>query len=130
MDIQLKEAIIEQLGYDTIDNEELIQTLKDVCRGGGNAGWGGFTYCSEMLEFFQANKSLIVSHLKEQASALGYDSLIAMIKSFNCLKDSEVTEDEIGVIVYGNDYEGEMSSSIIDALCWAVLEDLAFQYDC
>lgn len=130
MDKQLEQAIIEQLGYESIDDEELKQTLADVCRGGGNARWGGFTYSAEMLEFFTANKRAIVSHLKDQASDFGYDSSIAMIKSFNCLKDSGVTEDEIGAILYGSKYDGEMASSIIDALCWAVLEDLAFQYDC
>lgn len=130
MDKQLEQAIIEQLGYESIDDEELKQTLADVCRGGGNAGWGGFTYCAEMEDFFKSNKKAIVDHLKEQASDFGSDSLIGMIKGFNCLKDSGVTEDEIGAILYGSKYDGEMASSIIDALCWAVLEDLAFQYDC
>lgn len=130
MEKQLEQAIVEQLGYESIDSDEVKETLADVCRGGGNAGWGGFTYSAEMEEFFKANKSAILEHLKGQVSDFGSDSLIGMIKGFNCLKDSGVTEDEIGAILYSSNYDGEMSSMIIDALCWAVLEDLAFQYDC
>lgn len=130
MENNLEQAIIEQLGFESINDEECKQTLADVCRGGGNAGWSGFTYCSEMLDFFKENKPAIIKHLHSQASDLDCDSLIGMVKGFNCLKDSGITEDEIGAILYGSNYDGEMSSSIIDALCWAVLEDLAFQYDC
>lgn len=74
METNLEQAIIEQLGYESID-DDCKQTLADICRGGGNAGFSGFTYSSEMEDFFKENKKAIVEHLKDQASEFGSDSL-------------------------------------------------------
>lgn len=128
MENTLKQAIVEQLGYESIENEEVKQILSDICRGGGNAGWGGFCYHSELLEFYKNNRNEILDHLKNFASELD-QGLLEMIKGFNCLKDYELTLDEIGEVIYGKNYDHECASLIIDALCWAVLEDLAFSED-
>jgi sugar phosphate isomerase/epimerase len=122
---KLELNIYNQLGSDNED--EFIETLKDVCRGGANAGFSGFTYSSELLEFYNDNKKLILEELKELASDMGI-GLLEMIAGFNCLKGSELTQDEIAEIVYGNS-DHECKSMVIDALCWAVLENTAFKYD-
>lgn len=127
MEKQLKQAIIEQLGYEDL-NEECKQTLADVCRGGGNSGWSGFTYSNELLEFYNTNKKLILDYHKELASELG-EGFLEMIKGFNCLKDSGLEVDEIAEIIYSNKHDHECATMLIDALCWSVLEGLAFELD-
>lgn len=128
MEKQLEQAIIEQLGYEELD-DDCKDTLSDVCRGGANAGFGGFIYSSALLEFFCENKSLIIDNQKELASDMGV-GLLEMIQGFNCLKGSGLSVDEIGEIVFGNNYDHEMATCVIDALCWSVLENLAFSLDC
>lgn len=123
---KLEDAIKEQLGCES--DEDFKQTLADVCRGGANAGFSGFVYSSELSEFFDANRSEILSELKDLASDLG-TNLIEMVKGFNCLKDTDLSVDEIGEIIYGKNKEHEMYSIVIDSLCWSVLENAAFRYD-
>lgn len=36
METNLEQAIVEQLGYESINDEECQQILSDVLRGGGN----------------------------------------------------------------------------------------------
>ncbi len=129
MENKLQQAIVEQLGYESIEDEEVKQILEDVCRGGGNAGWGGFTYSSEILDFYKSNRDLILSELKEIASDLG-QGFLEMILGFNCLKGYDLTLDDLGEIIYGKNYDHDCASLVIDALSWAVLENLAFQFDC
>lgn len=124
----LEGKIQEQLGCDT--KEEFKQTLKDVCRAGANAGFSGFTYSSECLEFYKENRTEILEDLKELAESIGEGGLLHMVLGFNCLKDYNLNEDILGEIIYGKNYEHEDASLVIDALCWAVLENVAFRYDC
>ena len=119
----LANAICEQLGCDTA--EELIDTLKDVCRGGANAGFSGFTYCAEMLEFFQANKSELIEMLQEESSSLGESGVLELVKSFRCLEGSDITLEDIGKVLYGDSTD----STIVDAVCWFALETLAWNTD-
>lgn len=128
MEEKLIEAIIEQLGHSSLD-DEAKETLKDVTRGGANAGFAGFTYSADCLEFYKKNKSRIIAHLENEAKDLGQE-LFEMIRGFNCMKGHEIRDAELAEILYQNNYEHEMSDIIIDAVCWCVLENLAFQYDC
>lgn len=116
----------EQLGCK--DESDFMNTLKDVARGGANSGFSGFCYSSEMLDFYKANREDIVQLLKDSAFDFG-TTVIQLIQGFNCLKDNDTTEDDIASVVFGKDYEHEMSHIIIDAVCWFVLETLAFNYE-
>lgn len=127
MDSRLEQAILEQLGFEEL-NEEAKQTLADVCRGGGNSGWSGFTYSAELLDFYKANRGLIIEELKSQADDFGV-GFLEMILGFNCLKGNELSVDEIGEIVFGKNYDHDSATLVIDALGWAVLETLAFNND-
>ena len=124
MDTKLQNALIDQLGYDSL--EEAKDTLKDICRGGANAGFSGFTYSAEMLEFYKKNKHSITRFLAELADDMGQE-MNDMIRGFNCLKDTPVSDYELGQILFCNDYDHEMSCVIIDAVCWCAVETLAFE---
>lgn len=128
MNTQLIQSIVAQLGYKDIENKECLETLEDVRNGSAQGGFSGFIYSSEILEFYISNRSLILDNLKELANDLGTD-LLNMVQSFNCLKDSGITLDELGEIIYGKQYEHEMATQVIDSLCWSVLENLAFSLD-
>lgn len=124
---QLEKNIMEQLGCE--DMASFIETLKDVCRGGANAGFSGFTYSSELSDFYDANRAEILSELKELASDISEGGLLQMVLGFNCLKGIGLTEDDLGEIIYGKNKDHEMYSVVIDALCWSALENTAFRYD-
>jgi len=124
---QLERNIMEQLGCE--DMESFKETLKDVCRGGANAGFSGFTYSSELSDFYDANRTEILAELKELASDISDGGMIQMILGFNCLKGSDLSEDDLGEIIYGKNKDHEMYSMVIDALCWSALENTAFKYD-
>ena len=122
-DDAITSAIIDQLGCK--DANELLGTFKDVCRGGANAGFHGFIYSQDMLQFFRDNRAEILELLKEQAELAGESGVLELILSFNCLKDSEIDIDQIGAVIFGNSED----SQVIDALCWFTLETLAFRVD-
>ena len=124
---KLLDEIFEQLGSDTL--EEFFDTLNDVTRGGADAGFSCFIYSAEILEFYKANQSDIVELISEKAEELGDSDIIKHVLSFNCLKDCDFSPKEVYEVLYSEDLQSA-SSSIIDALCWAVLEDLAFLADC
>lgn len=126
MKSKLVKAILEQLGASTL--EEAKQELENVTQGGANCGISGFIYHSELLEFFRSNRGLIKENLQELASDLGEDCL-KMIQSYNCLKDCDLSLDDIAEVFYCGNIDGECGTMIVDALCWSVLENLAFSLD-
>jgi len=113
----LSDAIADQLGVE--DGEELIQTLRDVCRGGANAGFGGFVSHKEMEEFFDDNKDELLKLVTDLADEFGF-GVLEFVQGFNCIgKDWSL--EEIGKVLFGDSKD----STIIDGLCWFALEDFA-----
>lgn len=129
MEKKLEQAIVEQLGYESIEDADCLQTLKDVCTGGANAGFSGFTYSVECLEFYRKNKTAILKLLAEMSEESEGCGVAMMIMGFNCLKGQDLKASEIEQIIFCNDYDNEMSNVVIDAVCWSVLEALAFEKD-
>ena len=118
---KLQQAVIEQLGYAELDDEAL-QVLKDVCRGGADAGFGGFTYYTETCKFYDENKSLILHHLKNNYQYFGYDSLTMMVQSFNCFKDYK---NEVELFLLGLLDNEDDVVTIKNGLAWYALEETA-----
>lgn len=48
-----------------------IDQLRDVARGGADAGWSGFTYTSDCVPFYQRHEQDIWELLNEAAEAQG-----------------------------------------------------------
>jgi hypothetical protein len=119
----LADPILQQLECDNAT--DLIETLRDVCKGGANAGFAGFTYSADMLAFFRKNKEEIVDLVKEECGQYGDTGILEFIQQFNCLKDAHIDIDEIGAVVFGDSED----SQVVDALCWFALESLAFNVD-
>ena len=113
----LKEAVLTQLGFDDLDDID-TGTLQDICNHGADSGFVGFTYYDDTVEFFNNNKSDIISMAKEQADEFGVD-YIEMIKSFNCISD----DIDVAAGLYEADHDDE--TTVKNAMSWFALEEIA-----
>lgn len=116
MNEKLIKAVIKQLGDRTY--------LEDVCNHGANGGFIGFTYYSDTLTFFRKNKKEIVELAEDMANDLGED-VTNMIKGFICLKDYELSNSQIGKVLYGKFSDSGDNVQIMNALSWFALEEVA-----
>lgn len=73
---KLHEAIKEHCGIEDI-------SIMEAAEHGASAGFCGFIYYSETVEFYDKNHSLIWDLLNEECEDMGYDNPEAMIASFN-----------------------------------------------
>lgn len=120
---QLTRKVIEQMGYDSID-EECVQSLRDVANHGAGGGVGGFIYYNETNEFFDKNRALILTALDDVAENLGEDALV-MVTKFHCLKDFKLSTTQVAKVIYGRG-DFELSNQIKNALSWFALEEVAY----
>lgn len=111
--------------YPALADAVLAQTdadsLADVARHGADAGFPGFTYYSDTVAFFQANKRDILAMLRDLASDMGEDAL-AVVAGFVCLRDLKLTADDVAQAIYA---DGEHSVAVKNALAWYALEEIA-----
>jgi len=105
---RLKKAVLRQLG----GGEEAKETLMDVYRNGGDAGYSGFTYYVEMAEFWRKNRKEIIAALLEDADSCGV-SVSEMVKAFRCMEDFKSRE--IDSVIYGLDKRADHDNEIIMA---------------
>ena len=119
----LEQAIVEQMGYDSKDDEEFVGTMSDVAQYGASGGYGQFVYYSDTCAFFQANKDDIVALAEQQAEEFG-TSTLEMIAGFNSL-NGDYSQDEIAKVIYGTDGD----TSIENIMAWFALETLAYEMD-
>jgi len=125
MNKKLINAVIENLGYDDLNDPELIQQLKDITNHGIGGGFGGFIYYSETTSFFNENRKEIIELVKEMSFSLG-EGMIELVASFNCLKNMDVTYDEIGNVLFCVETDNRNEKMIIkNALSWFAGEEVA-----
>lgn len=116
MEKKLVKAVIKQLGDTTY--------FDDVSNHGAGGGFPGFTYYDDTVAFFRKNKKEIVELAENMANDLGED-VTNMIKGFNCLKDLELTNSQIGKVLYGRFSDSGNNTIIMNALSWFALEEVA-----
>lgn len=56
--------------------------LLDVCRGGADAGFPGFTYTTDCIRFYNRHEKEIYDLLREMADEMGEKSIDAMVAGF------------------------------------------------
>jgi len=121
----LKKAVIEQLGYEELD-EECKDDLKQVAEHGAAGGYGKFVYYSDTVKFFNDNRNALLQLLKEKSEENCECGMIGMVKSFNCLNDN-YSEDEIGEVLFDPACENDAEVQVKNAMAWFALEDLAYE---
>lgn len=124
---KLIRAVIDQLGLDESDLQAEHCTLSDIARHGIGGGYGGFTYYSDTLDFWNKNKIEIRSLVYSMAESLGEDPL-SMIANFGCLRSLDLDLDQIARCLY-TDEETEYKTQILNALSWFAGEEIARAYD-
>lgn len=116
----LQQAVINQLGFDSLD-DDCISTLGDVASRGADAGFSGFIYYTDTGEFYTENKALILEALQEAVEEFGADGVVSLVRGFKCAQDS--TEEEIAQTLYSD----EVDTYVANCLAWFALESVAFE---
>lgn len=100
---KLVRAVLRQLG----GGSEAWDSLRDVCRGGADAGFCGFTYYTDTVGFFKRYRREIVALAEQQADELG-ENVSDMVAGFGCVAGYASPNDY--------DYRGNMSRERRQAL--------------
>ena len=124
MEKTLKEAVLNQLGFDKYElNEEATGTLEDIRNHGINGGFTGFIYYSDTEKFFDDNRYDILSMASEMAQEFG-QSVSEMIAGFNCI---DLTTQEVEAFLLNLDDENE--TTLKNALAWFAAEEVARSFE-
>lgn len=123
----LIEAVAEHMGYSSPQDPEFIDTMRDVAKGGADAGFPGFCYYSDTSEFYSKNSYWVKQALIEQARDLG-ENVSDMVASFRCLRD-QVSVSEIEEVLMGLGTDSSASLLVKNALAWWALEVVAYHVE-
>ena len=74
------EEVKERLGVDDVPEYNI---LEDVANHGADAGFSGFIYTSECVEFYERHEQAIYDLLNEGSEEFGYSNPEEMISNFN-----------------------------------------------
>jgi len=118
MNENLKQAVLEQLGFSEID-QDCKDTLSDICNYGIDGGFTGFIYYDDTCIFYDRNKKEILELLKFYASEFDI-TICEFIAGFNCLN---LETQEVELFFINNDTENE--TQIKNALAWFACEEVA-----
>lgn len=135
---KLIRAVLRQLG----GGKEAIDTLRDVNRGGADAGFVGFTYYIDTVAFFKRCRKEIVALAEQRADELG-ENVAEMVARFNCLagrdltlRDSEYVRrrainqfmPSVSRCLYGGRLTDD-DDGVANALAWFALEEVARAFE-
>lgn len=121
IDPKLAAAVLRQLGTTAKEVEKGESSLEDIARHGIDGGYRGFTYYSDTVKFYEANKAAILDMAANMAEQ--FDQTTAeMMAGFGCLKGTSAREIEATLIrgKKSDDY-----TRIANALAWFAGEEVA-----
>ena len=105
--------------------QSFVKAAEDINTYGANTGWNGFIWTDENSRFYRLNRKAILQLAETQASEMGID-MLTMIAGFNCLKDYQLTQNEVAKALYLS--EGDMADHVQNAMAWFALEECARSY--
>ncbi len=79
---------------ENIGAEEEPGIIEDVANHGADAGFGGFTYTRECVEFYECHSEVIWEMLRSDADDLGYSNAMELVVTF---ARSDMADDEDGL---------------------------------
>ena len=74
----MKKELIEMVVNQCGDKQYAI----DAGNHGADAGWPGFTYNSDCIEFFDKNKDMIEEFIEESVEEFGYENGMELANTF------------------------------------------------
>ncbi|MED6317152.1 MAG: hypothetical protein VYA60_07900 [Pseudomonadota bacterium] len=114
---------------DQFDVEGFLQYAEDVASHGVAGGFSGWTWYDETEAFYLANKDAIIAWAKDQNESIGEgDSYLAMIASFNIMKQYDLGLDEIAEFIYTNDKELDNFTHFANNMAWVIAEEVCRNY--
>lgn len=110
-----------------LNKDDFFALLDNVVRSpyGAAAGFTGFIYYSETVNFWRKNRSKILRFAEDQAEELG-QNVVDMVAGFKEIKD-DFTAGEVATALYGR--YNEDYTNIYNVLAWYALEEVAFYYE-
>lgn len=131
---KLIRSVIRQIG----DKD----SLRDVLRGGADAGFCGFTYYRDTVAFFKRNRQDICALVESMAQELG-ENPADMVAMFQCLAGREIHREPYSNLLTAQSraklaewlpsvsrclYGGRLTDAdtqVVNALAWFALEEVA-----
>ena len=113
-------GLSEKLIRSTIKQLGDKEYLEDVYKGGADAGFCGFTYYGDTVNFYKRNRKEINARVLELAEECGEDP-IKMVGSWRCIDEKPT---DIGRVIYGGRL-GDDATYIANGLAWFALEEVA-----
>ncbi len=76
------EAMVQEV-KERIGADEEPGVIEEVANHGADAGWGGFTYTTDCVEFFDAHEEIIMEMVSDAAEDFGSPNVLSFVASFN-----------------------------------------------
>lgn len=120
---------------DLSSTAEAIETYEELenvmlCPCGMAGGYGNMIYYEDTCAFFDEHKDLILERLKEESFELGYANELDAISKFECLKDENITlQDMVAINNEKGQCENPKHTQIKNALTWYAGEETARKFD-
>jgi hypothetical protein len=121
--------VIQTLGYTAAGGLSSLKGLScqlvNCAEHGANAGFPGFIYYSETIEFFRKNRKDIVNNIEQTAAELGED-IIKMVQSFGLFHNSTPpTSGEVGKALWDSAHQYDDLTSLYNVFAWYALEEVS-----
>jgi len=115
-------AVLSQIEGNDVDldtaDKDTIQVAKDAGSNGADAGWSGFTYYSDTIEFFESNRKDILNLAKEYAEESG-QTVDEMCKHWRCM---DGVDSVLMVLLDGEDHDDY--TQVANGFAWFALEEV------
>lgn len=121
---KLASAVIRQFG----GWETFKEKAADVANHGIDSGFCGFIYYDETNAFAKKHKKLIIENVKQFADDVG-ENFTKVIADFNCLKNSDITENDVMMTLMSpRSCDEDVLQQVYNALAWYAGETVAHEY--
>jgi hypothetical protein len=121
---KLIRAVVRQSG----GWESFRDIAHDVANHGADAGYSGWTYCSDTCAFTKRNRDDIAQMAQEFAEQCGTGCASELVAGFNCLR-GDVTRTDCSRVLYSNrGGDSDTRQTIENALAWFAVEEVARAY--
>ena len=114
-------AVVKQSGgWDSFQ-----EMARDVAAHGADAGFSGWIYHRETMEFFRKNRKAILGYAEEVAHDLG-ENVLSMIQGFGIFRNSPIDTQDLAKALYTG--KGPEVTRVYNILAWFALEEVARAY--
>lgn len=121
--------LINNLGFNLSGNvnqfKELSDTLTQCSLKGASAGFTGFSFLSDTIDFFIKNRSDIITNLEYSAKECGSD-IFSLIQNFGIFrKNNKPSLTDIGKALWDNSHNYLEYDYLYNIFTWYALEEIS-----